>query len=193
MKRKILILWLCAGLILGALTACGGRERTADIHVFYYTYSDTYISTVRAALDRRLSEAGISYQDYDANNSQTTQTEQVQTAITKGAKVLLVNVVTTGSDDAAVGIVALAKNAGIPVIFFNREVSDSIVNSYDACAYVGTDATEAGLLQGDMIGDYLVKHYEKTDLNGDGKISYVTFHVAYTSDAVNDCHIMSVA
>ena len=174
MKRKI-CLGLAAALLLTLLCGCTGMRKTADVHVFYYTYSDTYISTVRAALDRRLSEAGISYQDYDGNNSQTTQTEQVQTAITKGAKVLLVNVVTTGSDDAAVGIVALAKNAGIPVIFFNREVSDSIVNSYDACAYVGTDATEAGLLQGDMIGDYLVKHYEKTDLNGDGRISYVLF------------------
>ena len=174
MKRKI-CLGLAAALLLTLLCGCAGIRKTADVHVFYYTYSDTYISTVRAALDRRLSEAGISYQDYDGNNSQTTQTEQVQTAITKGAKVLLVNVVTTGSDDAAVGIVALAKNAGIPVIFFNREVSDSIVNSYDACAYVGTDATEAGLLQGDMIGDYLVKHYEKTDLNGDGRISYVLF------------------
>ena len=175
MKRKILILWLCAGLILGALTACGGRERTADIHVFYYTYSDTYISTVRAALDRRLSEAGISYQDYDANNSQTTQTEQIQTAVTKGAKVLAVNIVTTGSDDAARGILSLARSAGIPVIFFNREVSDETVNSYENCVFVGTSATEAGRLQGDMIGDYLVKNFAKTDLNGDGKISYVLF------------------
>ena len=150
-------------------------RRAADVHVFYYTYSDTYISTVRAALDQRLKDAGISYQDYDSNNSQTTQTEQVQTAITKGAKVLVVNIVTTGSDDAASGIVSLARNAGIPVLFFNREVSDEIVNSYDQCVFVGTDAREAGYLQGDMIGDYLVQNYSSVDLNGDGRISYVMF------------------
>ncbi len=168
----LLLLSVIASLPL--FSACGSMG-AADVHVFYYTYSDTYVSTVRAALDKALSDAGVSYQDHDSNNNQTTQTEQVQTAITKGAKLLAVNIVTTGSDDAASGIVSLAKNAGIPVIFFNREVSDSIVNSYDKCAFIGTNATEAGELQGDMIGDYIVENYDKVDLNGDGEISYVLF------------------
>jgi len=172
--KKILSLILILLLLLPAAVSCSAR-RTADVHVFYYTYSDPYISTVRASLDKQLKDAGISYQDHDSNNSQTTQTEQIQTAITKGAKLLLVNIVTTGSDDAASGIVALAKKADIPVIFFNREVSDDIVKSYEKCAFVGPDAAEAGYLQGDMIGDYLVKNFEKTDLNGDGTISYVLF------------------
>ena len=171
---KILIIIMIFSTLCLPLSSCG-RAKQADVHVFYYTYSDPYISTVRSALDKRLKDAGISYQDHDSNNSQTTQTEQIQTAITKGAKMIIVNIVTTGSDDAAGGIVSLAKSAGIPVIFFNREVSDSIVQSYDKCAFVGTDAAEAGYLQGDMIGDYLVKNYDAVDLNGDGKISYVMF------------------
>ena len=158
-----------------AFVGCSRKMEAADVHVFYYTYSDPYISTVRSALDAELEDAGISYQDHDSNNSQTTQTEQIQTAITKGAKMIVVNIVTTGSDDAASGIVSLAKNADIPVVFFNREVSDSVVNSYDKCAFVGTDAAEAGYLQGDMIGDYVVKNYDAMDLNRDGKISYVMF------------------
>ena len=176
MKRvkKLLVIILALSLMLPYLAACGNRDN-ADVHVFYYTYSDTYISTVRASLDKALKNARVSYQDHDSNNNQTTQTEQVQTAITKGAKLLVVNIVTTGSDDAANGIVTLAKDAGIPVIFFNREVSDSVVKSYDKCAFIGTDATEAGKLQGDMIGDYIVKNYSQVDLNGDGKISYVLF------------------
>lgn len=175
MKRKFITFFLVALLCLPLLTACNMGRGTADVHVFYYTYSDTYVSTVRSALDKKLRDAGISYQDYDSNNSQTTQTEQVQTAVTKGAKLLVVNIVTTGSDDAAMGILSLARSADIPVIFFNREVSDAVVKSYDKCIFVGTDATEAGKLQGDMIGDYLVQNYEKTDLNGDGRISYVLF------------------
>ena len=175
MKRKIFCVVLAAMFCLFPISGCNMGQRTADVHIFYYTYSDTYVSTVRSALDKKLSEAGISYQDYDSNNSQTTQTEQVQTAVTKGAKLLVVNIVTTGSDDAAMGILSLARGAGIPVIFFNREVSDGVVQSYDKCVFVGTDATEAGKLQGDMIGDYLTQNYEKTDLNGDGVISYVLF------------------
>lgn len=178
MKRIVSFLLFAACLVFSCslLSSCFSRgSGNADVHVFYYTYSDTYITGVRSALDRRLDEAGISYQDYDSNNSQTTQTEQVQTALTKGAKLLVVNIVTTGSDDAASGIISLAKEKDVPVIFFNREVSDAVVNSYDKCIFIGTDAAEAGYLQGDMIGDYLNKNFDKVDLNGDGEISYVMF------------------
>ena len=175
MKIKMIAALLVLALTLSTLLGCAGKKDDADVHVFYYTYSDPYISTVRASLDKALDGAGIKYQDHDSNNNQTTQTEQVQTAITKGAKLLIVNIVTTGSDDAASGIISLAKDAGIPVIFFNREVSDGIVKSYDKCVFIGTDASEAGKLQGDMIGDYVVKNYDKIDLNGDDEISYVLF------------------
>lgn len=174
--KLLSLLILTLSVLILPLSSCGSRAtENADVHVFYYTYSDPYISTVRSTLDSTLSAAGISYQDYDSNNNQTTQTEQIQTAITKGAKLLVVNIVTTGSDDAASGIISLAKEANIPVIFFNREVSDATVKSYDKCAFIGTDAAEAGKLQGDMIGDYLVKNYGSVDLNGDGEISYVLF------------------
>lgn len=155
-------------------TSCA-QSGAADIHVFYYTYSDPYISKVRGALDKELKNAGITFQDHDGNGSQTTQTEQIQTAITNGAKAIVVNIVNTGSDDAANGIISLAKNAGIPVIFFNREVSDTAVKSYDACAFVGTDAKEAGVLQGQMIGKYVKDNFSSLDINGDGVISYVMF------------------
>lgn len=175
--KKIILSTMCIVVLLSAF-ACTGTTQTggtADIHVFYYTYSDPYISSVRSALDAQLENAGISFQDYDSNNNQTTQTEQVQTAITKGAKAIIVNIVNTSSDDAASGIVNLAKNAGIPVIFFNREVSDSVISSYANCAFVGTQAEEAGILQGEMIGEYLIENFDKTDINKDGSISYVMF------------------
>lgn len=168
----IIMLTVCTAVF----SACTNKSNeTADVHVFYYTYSDTYIASVRSALDAKLTKANIKFQDYDSNSSQTTQTEQVQTAITKGAKLIVVNIVNTGSDDAANGIVSLARNAGIPVIFFNREVSDAVVSSYDKCVFIGTDAAEAGHLQGEMIGDYVDSHFDEMDLNKDGKISYVLF------------------
>ena len=174
MFKKIMALCLACVMLSLSLASCGKRGE-ADVHVFYYTYSDTYISSVRSSLDKALDGAKISYQDYDGNGNQTTQTEQIQTAITKGAKLILVNIVNTGSDDAANGIVSLAKEKGIPVVFFNREVSDAVIKSYDKCAYIGTRAEEAGKLQGEMIGEYLRDNFEKVDLNGDGKISYIMF------------------
>ena len=190
--KKLLAIVLAACLAL-TLVACGGAPSStpasgsasgstaaavsgdANVAVFYYTYSDTYISSVRSALDAKLDEMGVTYQDFDGAGQQTTQTEQVKTAITNGATVLLVNLVETASDDAANEIVSAAKDADIPVIFFNREVSNDVVNSYEKCAFVGTDAAEAGHLQGQMIGNYLLENYEACDLNGDGKISYIMF------------------
>lgn len=174
MLKKILALACAIIMAMTCLVGCGAKKN-ADVHVFYYTYSDPYISSVRSSLDKALGDAGLSFQDYDGNGNQTTQTEQIQTAVTKGAKVILVNIVNTGSDDAANGIVALAKEKGIPVVFFNREVSDGVIKSYDRCAFVGTRAEEAGILQGEMIGEYIRDNYSKVDLNGDGKISYIMF------------------
>lgn len=116
-----------------------------------------------------------------ATATQTTQTEAIQTAISKGTSMLIVNLVDSGSEDAANNIINMAKDKDIPVVFFNRAVStaetagESVISSYDKCAFIGTDYEMAGHMQGQMIGDYLVANYDKLDLNGDGKISYVMF------------------
>ena len=175
--KKILAVILTLAFALG-LTACGsgdGGSSDGEVSVFYYTYSDAYISSVRSAMDKFLKDAGLKFQNYDANGNQTTQTEQVTTALAKGSKLLVVNVVDTGSNDAAQNIIDQAKAKNVPVIFFNRSVQESVVTSYDKCVFVGTDYEMAGHMQGEMIGKYLVENYNKLDLNGDGKISYVMF------------------
>ena len=175
--KKLLATILALCFVLG-LTACGGSgsgSSDGEVSVFYYNYGDTYISSVRSAMDKLLTDAGLKYQNYDANNSQTTQTEQVTTALAKGSKLLVVNVVDTGSNDAAQNIIDQAKAKNVPVIFFNRSVEESVVSSYDKCVFVGTDYEMAGHLQGEMVGKYLVENFDKVDLNGDGKISYVMF------------------
>ena len=199
--KKILALVL-ALVMAFSLAACGGTETTettaaaaaegdavaettvvaaeaagvdGEVAIFWYTFGDTYLSSVRAAMNAAWDAAGIKYQDYDANNSQTTQTEQIQTAITKGAAVLVVNIVDASSDDATQAIVDMAQAANIPLVFFNRSVSEEIVSAYDQAAYVGTDYTQAGHMQGEMIGNYVLENYETLGLNGDGQISYVMF------------------
>ena len=176
--KKFIALVLVLTMAL-SLAACGGSgsssKKDGEVAVFWYTFGDTYLSSVRAALNTALTNAGVKYQDYDANGSQTTQAEQIQTAITKGASVLVVNIVDASSDDATQAIVDMAKNANTPLVFFNRSVSEEIVSAYDKAAYVGTDYTQAGHMQGEMIGNYLVANYDAIDLNGDGVISYVMF------------------
>ena len=192
MKKKLLAVLLCVAMVAAMAVGCGGgkdsgeskdegKKSDLNIGVFYYTYADTYIASVRTALDKKLDDMGVKYQDYDGNNNQTTQNEQIDTAIQTGANLLIVNIVTSGSNDASTQLIDKAKAADVPVIFFNRAVEDekseegTILGSYEKCAFVGTDAPEAGHMQGEMIGDYVVENFDTVDLNGDGKISYAMF------------------
>ena len=204
--KKALALTIAAAMAL-SLAACGGDTSTSttstggttgtgdtattgdstsgtssgfDATVLYYAYSDTYISSVRTALDADLEAAGITYTDYDSNNSQTTQNEYIDTAISNGTDLLIVNMVTSGSSDTANSICDKAEAAGIPVIFFNRAVEEdanagAVLGTRQNIAFVGTDAPEAGHMQGSMIGNYLIENYDAVDLNGDGTISYAMF------------------
>ena len=79
--KKIIAMLLVLTLAFG-LVACGnngGEAAKADgeVAVFWYTFGDTYLSSVRAAMNEAFNAAGVKYLDYDANNNQTTQTEQI--------------------------------------------------------------------------------------------------------------------
>ncbi|MBO5206538.1 MAG: galactose ABC transporter substrate-binding protein [Clostridia bacterium] len=172
--KKIISIIICVALLCPALlTSCGRDEE--EVSVLYFTFSDAYISSVRSAMEASLKEKNIGYHSYDGATNQTTQTEQVDTAITKGTRLLAVNIIDTGSEDAAKAIISKARAADIPLIFFNRSVDDAVVASYDKCVFIGTDYEQAGHIQGEMIGNYLVENYQKLDINGDGRISYVLF------------------
>ena len=165
--KKVLALVLALTMVLG-MGSVALAEGNAQ--VFWYTMSDTYLASVRTALNAKLDEAGITYVDQDGNATQTTQTDQITTAIATGTDLLAVNIVETGADGIAQNVVDQAKAAGIPLLFFNRSVSEDVVKSF-----VGTNYEQAGIMQGDMIGDYLLANYDAYDLNGDGVISYVMF------------------
>ena len=195
--KKILALLLTLVLVF-SFAACGAKEEPAknetennasaaaetpaagdlNVGVFYYAYSDTYISSVRTALDNALTAAGISYTDYDGNGNQTQQTEQIQTALTAGCNLLIVNWGGSGSSDTAKAIMDMA--GSVPVIFFNRAVESdgeegTVLGAYQNICFIGTDAPEAGHMQGKMVGDYVLANYDALDLNGDGSISYAMF------------------
>ena len=148
--------------------------------VFYYDYSDSFISELRADLTEGLVKAGIAYSEYDAESDQSKQNTQIENAIDRGADLLIVNIVNSGSSDTSDAICLKADRKNIPVIFFNRAIEADgdegvVLNYYENIAFVGTDPAEAGHMQGSMIGEYLKEYYSKVDLNRDGVISYALF------------------
>ena len=193
MKKKLMALLLCLVMVVTTLAACGGGEAGGDAGnaggdagnaggdssvkatVFWYEESDVYLSTVRTALNKELETAGIAYDNQFAGNDQAKQIDQIKTAIAGGTNLLIVNIVTSGAPDTAQDIIDIAGD--IPVIFFNRAIgtdgSDVTVLEDNATAcFIGTDAPEAGHMQGKMVGEYLVANFDTVDLNGDGVISY---------------------
>lgn len=72
-------------------------------------------------------------------------------------------------------------NASKPVVWFNRQPSNSTTGELDKDAlnwnedtyYVGFDANQGAELQGTMIVDYIEAHADEIDRNGDGTIGYV--------------------
>ena len=181
--KKTLAIILAVVMMVSLLAGCGDKPNpnpdpagsSLDVAVFYYDFSDVYISSVRNSMNSQLNALGVKYNNYDGAGNQSQQTDQINTAIANGANLLIVNIVETSSPDAAQNAVEAARTAGIPIIFFNREVSNEVVNSYEKCAFVGTDAPEAGHMQGKLVGEYLLANYDAVDLNGDGTISYVMF------------------
>lgn len=170
--KKLVSLLLALVLALGLFTAAVAE---GNAQVFWYTFSDVYLSSVRTSLDAALTAKGVTFVDQDANATQATQTDQINTAIASGTNLLVVNICETGADGIAQNVVDSAKTASVPLIFFNRSVSQDVVKSYDKCVFVGTNYEEAGIMQGQMIGNYLLANYDKYDLNKDGVISYVMF------------------
>ena len=87
---------------------------------------------------------------------------------------------TEATDDttAEAGTVA---NKDKPLIWFNRQPSNSTTGELDQAAlsfndntyYVGFDANQGAELQGQMIADYIAAHADAIDRNGDGVIGYV--------------------
>ena len=194
MKKKLMALLLCLAMTATLFAGCGGgnaaggeaggetggeaagsADSSVKASVFWYEESDVYLGTVRTALNAELEAAGIAYDNQFAGNDQAKQIDQIKTAIAAGSNLLIVNIVTSGAPDTAQDIIDIAGD--IPVIFFNRAIgtdgSDVTVLSDNATAcFIGTDAPEAGHMQGKMIGDYVLANYDTIDKNGDGTISY---------------------
>ena len=181
--------WLCGGtaaaLALALAVAgivCWFRssrvpppKTSIRIGVALYRGDDTFISTVRAALEERAKayeqETGIKVvmDIVDAKLNQNTQNSQVERFISLGYDALCVNIV---DRSAASIIIDRAMDAGIPVVFFNREPVEEDMNRWEKL-YYGADAKESAVLQGNILVDAYKKDPTSLDRNGDGMVSYV--------------------
>ncbi len=160
-------------------TKDGGREekKTAlRIGVLLYRNDDTFIGTLRNSLEQAVKdyekETGIrvALDVRDAKRNQITQNSQAERMIDLDCDVLCVNIV---DRSAASGIIDKAMEADTPIVFFNREPVAEDMNRWEKLYYVGADAKESAVLEGQILVDAYKKNPSSLDRNGDGIVSYV--------------------
>lgn len=161
------------------LAGCGGRDtatvKTIKIGVTAYDQYDTFISQLMNELAQGAVEQGnksgiaINLEIMDAAGSQTTQNEQVKSLIEKECDVICVNLVDRTEPTT---ITDMAEKNNVPVIFFNRELVEEDLARWNRLYYVGADAFESGIIEGEIAADAF-KENEALDKNGDGVFQYV--------------------
>ena len=177
-RRMLPVILLCCCL----LPAGCGREESREeknsirIGVSLYRGDDTFINNIRAVIEEHAKayeqETGMKVilDIQEAKGNQNTQNNQVERFLSLGCDVLCINMVDRTSASV---IIDKAMAAGVPVVFFNRQPVDEDMNRWEELYYVGADARQSAVLQGQIIADLYQTQPEKLDLNGDGVISYV--------------------
>ena len=172
----LLAVCLCAAFLGGCGPDAGHKSREIRIGLAVYDDHDTFIAELMeefvadvAEVNTREQGTTVSVLTYSAGQSQITQNEQIEKLISKGCGVLCVNLVDRTDPSM---IIEMAREADIPVIFFNRELVEEDLMSWDRLYYVGADAFESGRIQGRTAAAYLKAH-PQADRNEDGVIQYV--------------------
>ena len=169
--------------LAAVLVACSGSDKF-QVDVFIYNYADTYIGGVRGELATLLAKnKDIDASFHNADNKQDEQNTQIDAAIAAGSDLLVVNIVEPLSAEI---VLSKAKAAKIPVLFFNREVSDAVINSYGKdTAFIGTDPDEAGYMQGELAADILLANYKSGKFAADKVVNYAMIRAELTNPEAN--------
>lgn len=175
-RTGLLLLLICL-----AATGCTkhekGKEKTSiRIGVSLYRGDDTFINNLRLVLEEKAKEyeqengIKVVLDIQDAKGSQNTQNNQVERFISLGCDAICVNPVDRTDASA---MIDKAMTADVPLVFFNRQPVEEDMNRWERLYYVGADARESAVLQGNIIVDAYRENPGSIDQNGDGVVSYV--------------------
>lgn len=202
--KKLISLLLVLAMAL-TLVACGGKTEapaetqaaapeaapeapaadvtTYDVGVAIYQFNDNFMTSYRQELETYMKSLETDTVKYnltmvDGKNDMAEQTNQIDTFITQGMDVIILNLVQTSSAEVLIDKVV---GAGIPLILINREplaygedgkplneAYEGILNNENVC-YIGCDARQSGTFQGEII----LGLENKGDINGDGVVKYI--------------------
>ena len=174
MKKKLLSVLMAAVMVAGVGGVGAAQVKADDEKILgagIYSASDNFNSYIGKAITNACD--GIFKTNIeDGQNDQSTQNNQVDTMLAKGASAVAVSVCDVTS---APTLIQKCKDAGnVPIIFFNKEITDyDVINSYENAYQVTSTGGDYGAsIQAQMVIDYWKEHPEM-DKNGDGKLQLV--------------------
>ncbi|EHI99651.1 periplasmic binding protein/LacI transcriptional regulator [Clostridium sp. DL-VIII] len=150
------------------------RQRPIAVSVVLYNFEDVFISLVRQGLEeiQKQNPGKVEFKFYDGKGNQSIENEVIDNIIkNENVDILLVNLANT---QATQEVIDMAKSRDIPVVFFNREpVALDPIKAYPKSFYVGTNAKEAGSLQGQILVNLWNNDRNFIDKNNDGILEYI--------------------
>ena len=173
-RSMIAVILLIAFLITGCEDKSAKTDHIIRIGVVTYTQDDPFINAMTDQLKENLKKMETDHMKIittvkNGDDNQQDQNEIVEEMIDAGCDVLCVNLV---DRTAPSRIIRMAKQEDIPVLFFNREPVREDLMQWEKLYYVGCDAEQSGIMQGEIAAEYINSHPE-VDKNEDGKIQYV--------------------
>lgn len=195
-KTKLAGLGILLSIAVLFFCGCKENEELKKLHVgvTYYDQSDIYLNELIGSFKENLKKVEcdnleVSVTIRDAAGVQKNQNDQVEELLDEGCNILCVNLVDRADPSE---IIDLARERDVPIIFFNREPVAEDLRQWDKLYYVGADAKQSGILQGELAAE-LIKKDSQIDKNKDGKIQYVVLEgemghqdaIIRTENAVN--------
>ena len=182
--KKVLTISILSVMVTAILASCDQNTTSTSLRVvegkpvkvaaLLYRFDDAYISLVRQSLEeiQKENEGKVEFTFYDGKNDQSIQNESLDTVLEKkDVDLILLNLVNTKSTKEAINKI---KENNIPVLLFNREPVDiEAVKSYKKSYFIGTDAKEAGVLQGKILINAWNTNKEIIDRNKDNIMQYI--------------------
>ena len=161
-RSMIAVILLIAFLITGCEDKSVKTDHIIRIGVVTYTQDDPFINAMTDQLKENLKKMETDHMKIittvkNGDDNQQDQNEIVEEMIDAGCDVLCVNLV---DRTAPSRIIRMAKQEDIPVLFFNREPVREDLMQWEKLYYIGCDAEQSGIMQGEIVADYIKNHPE---------------------------------
>ena len=129
---------------LAAATALAGPAFAAKIGVSMDSFDDNFLTVLRNSMaNYAKTQPGVTLQIEDAKDDVSKQLSQVQNFIANGVDAIIVNPVDTS---ATAAITKAAADAGVPLVYVNRQPID-VDKLGPKAAFVASNEAESGTLE----------------------------------------------